>query len=249
VGGVISLDEALERLLTVRAYREAFLAGRSEELQLSASDLLALESIDREQLVATAERVRDELLNRRYRGSGGLEALYPRTLAAWREAHPEDSALHELLHTFLESEAYRGYREVPHAGLGACLEEAFFDFVEARDIGDAAVREEEFLVAMSKALALSPRPGFRVPSCVKRVPQGYAAVTTRSGPVLCAALLPVAADTTQSQGRVLRGEITAFLAALIDAPEAAVEIARRDGVTDDVREASIARLRSMGLVA
>ncbi len=147
--------------------------------------------------------------------------------------------IHELLHTFLESEAYRGYREVPHAGLGACLEEAFFDFVEARDIGDAAVREEEFLVAMSKALALCANPGFRIPACMNKVPTGYAAVTTRSRPILCAAV----------GGRVVRGAITPFLAALIEMPDAADELAERYGVTDDILTASLARLRGMGLIA
>ena len=159
MGSLIPLDEALERLLTVRAYREAFLADRYDELCLSPDDLLALESIDREQLVSTAERVRDELIRRRYRGSGGLKKLFPRTLEAWGESNPSDGELHELLYSFLESDAYRGYREIPHAGVGTCLEEAFYLFAEAENIGIPATREEEFLVAMSKALALSPQPG------------------------------------------------------------------------------------------
>jgi len=245
VGSLISLDEALERLLTVRIYREDFLAGRLDALDLSAEDLVALESIDKEQLVSTAERIRDELIRRRYRGSGGLEKLYPRTLDAWREANPEDTKLHELLYAFLESAHYREYREVPHAGLGACLEEAFYRFVEARDIGDAAVREEEFLVAISKALALCPRPGFRIPERVRRVPRGYAAVTTRSGPILCAAL----ADATGASSQVVRGEITPFLAALLEAPDDAAGVARTHGVSEDVLAASVARLRAMGLIA
>jgi hypothetical protein len=238
VGSLIPLDEALERLLTVRSYREAFLAGQYNALNLSAKDLAALESIDREQLVQTAQRVRDELIRRRYRGSGGLEKLYPRTLGAWRTANPMDDELHELVYVFLESNAYQEYREVPHAGMGACLEEAFYLFCEAENIGDDAIREEEFLVAMSKALALSPQPGFRIPPQVRRVPQGYAGVTTRSGPILCAAVT----------GRVIRGKITPFLAALLDAPEEADSIAQRHHVTDAVRDASMTRLRTMGLV-
>ena len=239
---MIALDEALERLLTSRAYRADFLAGRLEALELAEGDLLALEAIDREQLVATAERMRDELLRRRYRGSGGLEVLYPRTLEAWRSANDQDRALHELVYTFLESPAYRVYREIPHAGLGACLEEAFFLFCEAEGIGDAAVREEEFLVAMSKALALSPSPGFRVPAQVKRVPRGYASVTTRSGPTLCAAL------GGPGEMRVVRGTITPFLASLLDTPERAAEVAVAHGVSAEVRDASLGHLRGMGLV-
>ncbi len=238
MGTVISLDEALERLLTVRSYRQAFLAGRYEVLQLSSEDLRALESIDRDQLVQTAVRIRDELLHRRYRGSGGLEKLFPRTLDAWRADNPTDPKLHEFLFAFLESEAYRDYREVPHAGIGACFEEAFYRFAEARNVGDPAVREEEFLVAMSKALALSPRPGFRIPAGVKRVPKGYAAVTTRSGPILCAAV----------NGRVIRGEITPFLAAVLHTPGDAAAIAQSHAVSDAVRDASLEHLRSLGLI-
>jgi len=239
---MIALDEALERLLTSRSYRGDFLAGRLDNLDLAEGDLRALEAIDKEQLVATAERLRDELLRRRYRGSGGLEVLFPQTLEAWRSAHDEDAHLHELIYTFLESPAYRVYREIPHAGLGACLEEAFFLFIEAESIGDPAVREEEFLIAMSKALALSPNPGFRIPSQVMRVPRGYAAVTTRSGPTLCAAL------RGKGDMQVVRGTITPFLAALLADPEGAADVAIEHGVTEAVRDASLAHLRGMGLV-
>src|SRR5262249_39153400 len=103
---VIGLDGALDRLLHRRSYREAFLAERTEALGLADEDLEGLAGLDREALVREAEAVRDDLLHRRHRGSGGLLALYPRTLAAWAAAHPEDEGLAELLSRFMESAAF-----------------------------------------------------------------------------------------------------------------------------------------------
>jgi len=135
---MISLDQALDRLLHDRSYRSAFLAERFDALDLAPDDLDALGSIDRQQLVRTAERVAKDLIGRKHRGSGGLLELYPNTLGADR--------LDETVYRFLESAAFQDYRELPFAGDGISLEEAFFRFCEAEGIGEPAVREQEFFL-------------------------------------------------------------------------------------------------------
>lgn len=236
---MISLDQALDRLLHRRSYREAFLAGHHALLDLAPADLAALATLDREQLRLSAEGVREDLLARVHRGSGGLRALYPRTLAAWREAHPDDDDLRELLFTFMESAPFARYHELPFAGPGLCLEEAFHRFAEERALGDARVREDEFLTAMVKALLLSPRPAFTLPAEIRSAPAGHFALGTRGEPALYAAV----------QGRLLLGPLTPFLAALLDAPACAEEAAQRHGVSAAVLEAAQAQLAALGLLA
>jgi len=102
-----------------------------------------LRAIDPAQLQKAAERVREETLERKHRGSGGLLSLYPRTVGAWRQEHPEDSKLEELAALFLESRAFESYRERPFAGPGICLEEAFYRYCEEKEIGERAAREDE----------------------------------------------------------------------------------------------------------
>jgi len=237
---VIGLDGVLDRLLHRRSYREAFLAGRFEALDLEDEDREALAGIDREALVREAESVREDLLHRRHRGSGGLLALYPRTLAAWVAAHPEDDGLVELLSRFMESEAFGGYREVPFAGQGRCLEEAFYRFCEEEEIGAPQEREEELLGAMARALLLSPDPDFTLPAEIRTSSGGFFAVARRGPePRLFAAV----------SGRLLTGPLTPFLADLLLSDDPPAEIAARHGVAPDIRDASLAQLRSLGLLA
>jgi len=186
VGGLIPLDEALDRLLRHRAYRADFLAERWDALGVAPDDLAALRAIDPEFLARTAHRLREEVRTRRHRGTGSLEDLFPRTIAAWAAEHPDDTDRSELFARFVESDAYEGWRDVPHAGVGACLEEAFYRFAEAAGIGPAAVREEEFLVAVVRAIAVCPEPSFAVPAEIHRAPGGWFAITTRGAPLLVA---------------------------------------------------------------
>ena len=234
---MITLDEALDRLLHLRSYRRAFLEWRYRELDLSNEDLVALSTIDREQLVRTAERVIQDLLARRHCGSGGLLELYPRTLEAWNRSRPEDESFAELMATFLESAAFQGYRQVPFAGLGWSLEEAFFAFCESAEIGDPITREREFLAAMLRALAVCPTAAFRIPDCVHRAAAGWFAISRRGTPILYAA----------ARGRFMTGTITPFLAELLEEDRPA-EVARRHGVPAAVLDASLSQLEAMGLL-
>jgi hypothetical protein len=237
VGRVISLDRALDRLLHHRSYLRAFLEGRTELLDVSAEDLAALGSIDRIQLQKTAERVRHDLLQRKHRGSGGIVAMYPRTIDAWKSSHPEDAELEELLSGFMESAPFEDYRELPFAGLGLSLEEAFFRFCEAEDIGDGGTREREFLTAMMKALVVSPCPDFTLPATIRRAQAGFFAVSVRAEPVLYAA----------ARGRLTIGPITPFLSDLLTSSDPPAELARRHDVSPPVLQASLVQLAAMGL--
>lgn len=246
MGRVISLDAALDRLLHKRSYRSAFLEGRFEELDISPEDLGALDAIDRAELARAAEEIRRDLWSRKHRGSGGLSSLYPRTIAAWQAAHPEDTQLEELLSLFMESEAFDDYREIPFAGAGLSLEEAFFRFCEAFCIGEPSTREDELLLALMKALLLSPSPSFTIPEPVRRAPGGFFAVSARpaaadgapSAPVLYAAV----------SGRLMTGPITPFLADLLLGAEPPEVVAGKHGVLPEVLHASQKHLRALGLL-
>jgi hypothetical protein len=235
---LIGLDVALDRLLHCRAYREDFLAGRLEALDLSGEDLEALATVDRATLVREAEAVLRDLLQRHHRGSGDLLALYPRTVDAWRAAHPDDPELVELISRFAESAAFAEYREIPFAGPGRCLEEAFHRFSEAEAIGDPGAREDEFLTAMMKALLLSPTPSFTLPAEIRTSAGGFYALGRRGDPRLYAV----------TSGRLVTGTLTPFLAELLDSADPPAEIAVRHGMTPAIRDASLAHLTALGLL-
>ena len=236
---VIALEEALDRLLYSASYRAAFLEGRLDALDVAPDDRAALAAIDRDELARAATAVMEGLWYRQQRGCGDLGTQYPKTIEAWRRGHPDDEPLRSLMCAFLESDAFREYREIPFAGMGTSLEEAFFLFCEGATLGDAAVREDEFLAAMMKALAMSPSPAFALPACIRRAPGGYFALGTRGPrPMLYGAV----------EGRFVKGELTRFLAELLTSrPGEEEQVARRHGVRRDILLASLKELRKLGL--
>jgi hypothetical protein len=235
---MISLDVATDRLLHRVSYRQAFLDGRFDELDLAAADIEALQCIDRQQLIETAESVRSALLQRKHRGSGGIHATWPTTLAAWQSSR-DDESLELFLDTFMESEAFGRYREVPHAGAGLSMEEAVYCFFEAHEIGDRQVREAEFLGGLCKALALNTRPSFTVGPPLRLAPAGWFAVSRRGPPRLFAAL----------RGNYVSGELTPFLADLLVSDQPPSEIAETHAVPPEVVAAAVARFTELGLLA
>jgi len=94
---------------------------------------------------------------------------------------------------------------------------------------------------MMKGLLVSPSPTFTLPSCIRCVPAGFFAVTSRGAPALYAAV----------RGRLITGPLTPFLAELLtgDGGRAAApsQIAARHGVDAGVLSASLDRLRALGL--
>lgn len=147
--------------------------------------------------------VRQMVLDRRYRGTGGLREWYPKTLAAWLEQHPGDAGLELLVARFCASSAASEWREHPNARSGSSLEEALCRFFEAEGVGDAAVREDEMLGAVVRALAVTPRAGFSWPNGVRRTVTGCVALT--GGLMLHAAV----------SGQYVSGPVTPLIAALL----------------------------------
>ncbi len=243
---MITLDVALDKLLHKRAYRDAFLADDHAALDLSADDVRALSTIDRRQLSLASERIAKETFACKHRGTGDLRDLFPLTIAAWLAAQEgaaegaaqRQRAERELAYAFLGSEAFDAYREHPFAGVGQTIEEAFFVFCEAAGIGDPAVRERELLSALVRALAVTPTMETTLPPTIRRVAQGFFAVTQRGAvPVLFAAVA----------GRYVTGELTPFLAELLLSSDGGDVVAARHDVVPEVFRAAEEMLRSLGL--
>jgi hypothetical protein len=93
---------------------------------------------------------------------------------------------------------------VTGAHVDELLEEAFYRFCEYVGLGDPPVREDEWLTAQLRALALCPEPAFVVPAELRRAPRGWFAIAG-DPPVLYAALA----------GRAIRGTITPSIAAVL----------------------------------
>jgi hypothetical protein len=158
--------------------------------------------------IATVRRM---VLERRHRGTGSLRDWYPKTIAAWLTAHPEDAGLNQLAADFCASDACALWRE--HAG-GISLEEALYRFFCAIGIGD----EDEFLSAVVRALAVAPRASFRWPDQLRRTAHGCVALTRDF--VLHAAV----------NGRYVRGPVTPLVADLLRG-EPVGTVAQRFGVS------------------
>jgi hypothetical protein len=232
---LLTLDEALFALLHRRAYRAAFIRGDTGALHLGAADLEDLSTIDATQIERSARRLAQSLFRRSHRGTGTLLDAFPATIDAWQRDHL-GALLDELAFEVFESPHFERYRALPFGPEGLSLEEVFFLFAEDARLGDADTRKEEFVHAIVKALAVTPAPSFRVPDSLRRAPQGFFAVLPR-GPRLVAAV----------SGRLITGEITPFLAALLTSSEPRGIIADRFGVGDADLSASLAELGRLGL--
>ena len=98
-----------------------------------------------------------------------------------------------------------------------------------------AQRQNDALRALLRALVVTPRPAFEIPSLIRRAPKGYYAVIDREGaPFLVAAL----------DGRFVTGALTPLLGAIMRA-----EDPRLLGATTDETETATSGLRALGLVA
>jgi hypothetical protein len=165
---------------------------------------------------AAVEAVHQMILERRYRGTGGLREWFPLTLASWLELHPSDQDLRELVRRFTASPSASAWREHPNARKGQSLEEAFFQFFVAEGVGQREVREDEFLGALVRALAVAPRADFHLPAQLRRTELGCVAVSERL--TLHAAV----------GGQYVRGPLTPMLASLVRGV-AVAEVAERFG--------------------
>ncbi|HET6280572.1 MAG TPA: DUF692 family protein [Polyangia bacterium] len=232
-----STESALGALLFDSAARAGWCLQR-RSAGVVAQPWGVFDSLDAAALEETAAAVRAMVRDRRHRGTGCLEDAFPRTVAAWRGAHPEDTGLDRLFDRFLSSPAAAPWREWPGEDGGASLEECFADFARAERLIDPLTCQEELLSSMLRSLTVSPDPAFRPPRGVQRAPGGWFAVQAAADPpVLHAALA----------GRYLCGPITPLVAALLGQPnqrEAASPAAAAPTAVGQVR----ARLVEMGLL-
>ena len=165
---MITLHEALDRLLHQRPYRQAFLEGRWSELELAPDDLSELETVDRQQLSRAAEGIVRDLLQRKHRGCGGLAAAFEESISAWLAGQEDPTDLLSLGYAFVEAPEYRSYRELSVGAPGLCLEEAFYRFARRKEIAPSELLEREYLRAAIKAVCMEEAPGFALPSGLER---------------------------------------------------------------------------------
>lgn len=233
----MTLDEILDNLLHKRSFRFSFIEGRYEELGIGAVELEELRAVDFDQLASTANQIRRDLLRRKHRGSGGLIDLYQESLETWKQSHPSDGDLEELSLAFMESEPFDAWRELSPGAPGIALEEAFYLFLEQEGIGSPVVREQEFLTAMMKLLAVSPHTDIKLPGRIHRTPSGFFALSSRGAPAVYAAL----------RDSVITGKVTPLVHDLLGSSDDPGDIARRHGAPLEALPAVIAHLGGMGL--
>jgi hypothetical protein len=192
-------------------------------------------SVRPDELEEAAAEVRRMVLGRTHRGTGGVREWYPLTLAAWRERHPDDGDLDALARAFCASAACATWREGTSNELGISLEESFHDFFEDAGIGDPATRDEEFLGAVFRALAITPAARFRLPSGARQAPAGCYVVS--SAGILHAAL---------TGGRYLHGALPRIAVLLLEG-DSEDEVERQTASTPTGVAAVAAELRRLGL--
>jgi hypothetical protein len=218
------LEQALATLLYEPEARERLRAGEADDPRLRGLDVDELDEAARGVVRMVRERV--------HRGMGGVEAWFPRTIAAWRGSHPDDRELDELFTRFCASPSCRSWREL---GVGISLEEAFYRFLVDACVAPPAILEDEFSSAVVRALAITPKARFAWPEEVRRVPGGCYALTRER--VLHAAL----------DGKYVHGPVTPLVAALLEG-EPPQDVARRHGLGEIEIAGLTKALRTRGLV-
>jgi hypothetical protein len=224
-----ALEEELARLLYDRDAR----MGWRRDPASSSFPLLDVDALEQ-----TAAAVRGMVRQRTHRGTGRLIDLFPRSLAGWRASAPEDVELGELFARFLGSPSAASWREQPGGVPGACLEACFAEFLVASGLARAEVCEDELLSALLRTLAVTPAPAFVPPPQIRRVPEGWFAISSSDPPKLFAAI----------DGRYIHGEVTPFIAACLmgTSIEAA---AAAHGMSPNAAAAVARRLVEMKLLA
>jgi hypothetical protein len=211
-----ALEEALAALLYDEDARARLANGEAADPRF--------QTIDSSELDEAALAVRRMVRERVHRGTGGIEAWFPKTIAG--------QSIDSLLTRFCASSACREWREHEE---GLSLEEAFYRFVVDQSIGDPEIAEEELASAIVRALAVAPRARFAWPAMVRRAPGGCFAIT-RAG-ILHAAL----------NGNYLRGPVTPLIVAILDGGSLDA-VARRCAVAPAEVDRVVAALRARGLL-
>ncbi|MBA4542097.1 MULTISPECIES: hypothetical protein [Thermoactinomyces] len=228
-GESIGLHRALYGLLYHRSYRQAFLEGRYDKLQLSDGELRQLATIDHEELCATAKNICRNLLSGNLEISGGLKGSYP---GVFQELERMGYDRYELMYQFMESPHFEEYRELPFSGVGLCVEEAFYGFMmEQEDFlrespNNRLLLTHEFLTVMLSILVVNKHPNFCIKTnLIRKNDSCFYAI--QSYPDQIASALANRKVHGDSQGRTLylyaaakdqfiKGPINPFIARLIE---------------------------------
>ncbi len=231
-------ERVLARLIHSRRARSTW-----REQGLAASDVspevaAELATLDPIAVEKAAAAVRRHVIERTHSGVGTIVDAFPRTIAAWRERMPSDRDLDELAATFLDSPAAAAWRETPAHTVGTTLEEAFYQFATAEQLGDPAARETERLSVLIRMLAIDgTAPAYDVPGCVQRRAGVAWAISNSVPPTLFATV----------DGRIMIGTVTKLVADLLagDAPE---EAGPKSGVTAEAAQSVRTELCEMRLL-
>lgn len=231
-----------EALIDLAPLERAFarrVTGRAGEEVLPEPLAALLDNALPPSMAGLSELVAGRLATRTHRGLGTLADRFPTAVSAWRVRCPADGDLSALSAAFLASPEATMWREGPAERDGASLEEAFAAFADRLALGDPVPREDEYLGALVRAIALSPTPAFRIPHVIRSAPSGFYAMTTLGTvPVLHAFV----------SGRYLRGPITPLLAELLDGVPPA-DVAQRRGLDPRAVDGALAELSRLGLLA
>ena len=225
---MLTLEQAIERLIASRQFRDAWLRGDWSRVNVSEQTRTALQTIDPQSVVDAAILYRRDLALRGHRGSGRLVDLYAKTLLG--------VDLDELIDEFSESREYEEYRPFDSVAT-ASLEDAFYRFCCSRSIGNPAVREHEFLEAMIRALVVNETPAFLVPDEFERCLAGWWAISTQSPPHLFAVITE----------KIVSGPVTELVSDLLRSSSSVEELAAQHDVGVEVALEAARFLEQLGL--
>ena len=228
----MTIERVLARLVHSRDARRRWREGT---LDISPADAADLATLDPLAIEATATAVGRHVLERTHTGVGTIVDAFPHTIAAWRAREPSDHDLDELAAAFLDSTAAVDWRETPgHTG-GISLEEAFYRFASAEQLGDANERTREWLTTMIRMLAIDgDAPTYSVPACITQRAGAVWALDDRDPPTLYAAV----------GGRIMIGPVTTLVADLLRGEDPADAGAKR-GVSADAARSLQRELHAM----
>lgn len=161
------LDEILYLLLHNRTYRNLFLEKYYTKMNISRENVSNLQTIDTEELIATAKNIKINIVSGNINHEGGLKNSYP---GVFESIKSSEINLDELIYEFIESIYFNDYKEVPFAGMGVCIEEAFFNFLIKNqeyievNINNKLLLQHDFFNAMHSILVINKNPNFYVKS-------------------------------------------------------------------------------------
>ncbi|MSP25448.1 MAG: hypothetical protein EXR75_09845 [Myxococcales bacterium] len=234
----MTAEQVLALLVHSRRARESWRAEGLAAFHISAETAAELATLELAVVEAAAAGLRRHLLGRQHTGIGTLVDAFPKTVLAWRARYPADTELDRMMAALLDSDAALSWCETPAHTSGIPLEEAFYGFATAENLGSPNEREAERLTVLIRMLAVDPEPAYALPSCIRRSPGAAFAVLAGEPPTLYAVVA----------ARILIGPVTPLVAELLSGTPTALA-AQVHGVSPDAANTVRAELCAMGLIA